>query len=191
MKKILWPTAMAQSSWAFTSAMVKQHWNDVKRGMGFGSPSDTPPSLSGPHPFSRSNLPSPGRQTADGTPADAPDSAVSKTADDRQSNDLESGGRTSFLKDMAQSHVDGARQMSNGPWMEFRKKLAQTWRPTRDYPPRGSIMVSGIVEIETPKSFVLVDVHAHWNPKLQKYDAQSMTMNVRRIQMKRQSPAVG
>ncbi|KAM0329463.1 hypothetical protein ACHAQA_004772 [Verticillium albo-atrum] len=189
LRKILWPTAMAQSSWAFTSAMAKQHWSEFQRMLGF----ETPPP---PSPFSRPRttldhpkIASAGRQTPDGIPADTPSGPGNKSTELQQPSDAPSGGKTNFLKDAALSHAGDVRQMSSGPWVEFVKKLSQTWKPTRNYPPRGSIIVSGFVEIETSKGFIVVDVSSYWNPKTKKFDSRSLFMNVRRIQMKVQSPA--
>lgn len=76
------------------------------------------------------------------------------------------------------------------PIMAFKVKLAQTWRPAKDYPPRGSILLSGLVELDTPKAWLVLDVTAAWNPKTRDYDARSMIIKLRRAQFKKQGPAV-
>lgn len=185
-RKILWPTAMAQASWAFTSTMMLQHWNQVKTFLGFEAPqasSPFPPSAA----LGKSSMSS-SRQTADGAPTIDAVNAVTKTADQNETEDAVSGGRTSFLKDFASS-ADGMRQMAVGPWMEFQRKLSQSWKPTKDLPPRGSIKVSGMVELETPRAFVVVDVFGFWDPETRKFPFPSLFMKVRRVQMKVQKPA--
>ncbi|KAJ0275597.1 hypothetical protein COL940_008719 [Colletotrichum noveboracense] len=196
LRKILWPEAMTLSTWAFTSALVKQHFEGISRALGFepSKPMSPFPSLPGGNvqqTKSEGPLPSANRQTPDGTPAENASHNVSKTSDSRQSGEPESGGRTNFVRDTAMSHIEGMKQITDGPAREFRKKLAQSWKPTRSYPPRGCILVSGFVEIELPRGFVVIDVWGHWNPKTEKFEPRSTYMILRRIQMKQQAPARG
>jgi hypothetical protein len=80
------------------------------------------------------------------------------------------------------------RSIAARPWQEFRKKFAQTWKPLRELPPRGAVLVSGLVELETSKAYIVIDVIAWWDPKTRKYDVRSMWMGLRRLQMKNQAP---
>jgi hypothetical protein len=75
--------------------------------------------------------------------------------------------------------------------MAFKAKMAQTWRPAPNYPPRGSILVSGLVELDSPKAWLVFDVRAAWDPKTRSYDARSMHLQLRRMQLKKQGPAGG
>ena len=75
--------------------------------------------------------------------------------------------------------------------MAFKTKLAQTWRPAPNYPPRGSILVSGFVELDSPKAWLVFDVKAAWDPKAAEFDARSMHLQLRRMQLKKQGPAGG
>lgn len=192
LQKILWPDAIAVSSWAFTSALLKQHYMDISRALGFESskPVQTFPSVSGGNMQQKTQgpLPSANRQTPDGTPAENASHNVSKTTDSSQADEPESGGKTNFVRDTAISHIEGMKQITDGPAREFRRKLAQSWKPTRPSPPRGCILVSGFVECELPKGFVLIDVWGFWNPKTETFETKSTFMNVRRVQMKQQSP---
>ena len=74
------------------------------------------------------------------------------------------------------------------PIMAFKAKLAQTWRPAPDFPPRGSILVSGLVELDTAKAWLVFDVKAAWDPKTREYDPRSMHIKLRRMQLKKQGP---
>lgn len=69
-------------------------------------------------------------------------------------------------------------------YAEMSKKL----RKTKDIHPRGSIKVSGFVELESDRAFLVFDVVAAWNPKTKEYDRNSMSLVLRRIQKKRQAP---
>ncbi|KAF9872566.1 hypothetical protein CkaCkLH20_10063 [Colletotrichum karsti] len=194
LNKILWPEAMTVSTWAFTSALMKQHFMDITRALGFepSKPAQPfPPPNGGNMQRAKTErpLPSTNRQTTDGTPAENASHNVSKTSDSRQPEEPESGGRTNFVRDTAISHIEGMKQITDGPAREFRRKLAQSWKPTRAYPPRGCILVSGFVEIELPRGYVVVDVWGHWNPKTEMFEPRSTFMVLRRIQMKQQAPA--
>lgn len=56
-------------------------------------------------------------------------------------------------------------------------------------PPEGSIMVHGLVEIDAPKTWIVLDVRAHWDPKTREYDLGSMQVLMRRFSPKHQSAA--
>jgi hypothetical protein len=75
--------------------------------------------------------------------------------------------------------------------MAFKTKFAQTWRPAPNYPPRGSILVSGLIELDSPKAWLVIDVTAAWDPKTKQYDPRSMYLGMRRLQMKKQAPLGG
>ncbi len=77
------------------------------------------------------------------------------------------------------------------PIMAFKTKLAQTWRPAPNYPPKGSILVSGMVELDSPKAWLVFDVKAAWDPKTKEYDPRSMHLQLRRLQPKKQAPVGG
>ncbi|KZL79049.1 hypothetical protein CI238_06847, partial [Colletotrichum incanum] len=195
LEKILWPQAMAVSTWAFTSTLVKQHFMGISRALGFESskPAQPFPPVRGGNMQQKTEgpLPSANRQTPDGTPAENASHNVSKTADPRQTDDPESGGKTNFVRDTAISHIEGMKQITEGPVREFRKKLSQTWSPPRQHPPRGCVLVSGFVECDLPKAMVLIDVWGFWDPRTKTFDSSSTYMNLRRIQLKRQAPARG
>jgi len=76
-------------------------------------------------------------------------------------------------------------------YVAFKTKFAQTWRPAPNYPPRGSILVSGLIELDSPKAWLVIDVRAAWDPKTKQYDPRSMLLAIRRLQMKRQAPLGG
>ncbi|KAK1986868.1 hypothetical protein LZ30DRAFT_241583 [Colletotrichum cereale] len=193
LETILWPQAMAVSAWAFTSALVKQHVMGMSRALGLEPSKPAQPF----QPIGSGNmqqktegpLPSANRQTPDGTPAENASHNISKTADPRQTDDPESGGKTNFVRETAMSHIEGMKHITAGPAREFVKKLVQTWSPPRQHPPRGYVVVSGFVECDLPKATVLVDVWGCWDPKTKTYVSDSVFMHLRRVQPKRQSPA--
>ncbi|KAK2027582.1 hypothetical protein LX32DRAFT_592412 [Colletotrichum zoysiae] len=192
LEKILWPQAMAVSTWAFTSTLVKQHVTGMSRALGFEfiKPAQPfPPIRSGNvQAKTEGPLPSANRQTPDGTPAENASHNVSKTADPRQTDDGESGGKTNFVRDAAISQVQGMKHITAGPVREFWKKLSQTWSPPVQYAPRGCVLVSGFVEFDMPKAVAVIDVWGFWNPRTKKFDSGLTFMGLRRFRLKRQEP---
>lgn len=80
---------------------------------------------------------------------------------------------------------------SANAWTAFKAKMAQTWRPAANYPPRGSIIISGFVELESPKAWIVFDVRAAWDPKTKEFDPRSLYLRTRRLQMRKQAPTGG
>ncbi|KAI1374252.1 hypothetical protein F4677DRAFT_426582 [Hypoxylon crocopeplum] len=87
------------------------------------------------------------------------------------------------------SVIKHTQEHTRGPWHEFKQKFAQTWRPIREFPPRGAIHVSGLVEITTPRAVIIVDASAWWDPKTEQFDVQTTSFRLRNLHMKRQAPA--
>lgn len=75
------------------------------------------------------------------------------------------------------------------PLVAFKQKLQKTWKRTPDHPPRGSILMSGMVELESTAAYFVFDVSAAWDPKQRAYDKRSMHLVLRRFQWKKQGPA--
>lgn len=74
------------------------------------------------------------------------------------------------------------------PLKEAVRAYTQEWRPLYTDPPRGSLAVTGIVQLETPKVFILLDVVAWYHPQSKTLDQGSMLVRLRRIKEKQQAP---
>ena len=83
---------------------------------------------------------------------------------------------------------DTLRSATTGPWQAFKKRYSQLWRPMRDFPPSGSVLVTGLVELEGSKAYVLIDVFAWWDPKEKKIDPRSTYLQVRQVRPKTLRP---
>lgn len=70
----------------------------------------------------------------------------------------------------------------------FRNTLAQTWKPAQAFPPKGSILVGGMVELESPLAFIVLDISTAWDPKTKSFEQRCMNLKVRRISPKTQRP---
>ena len=138
------------------------------------SPSPLPPTNNSPgDPGTANNTPAtPGTSTGVSNPLPtAPNPAASKQ---RSARDI-------YAVKVAQEHT-------SGPWQAFKQKLTQSWRPLRDYPPRGSISVSGVIELDTPRARITLDAFAWWDPQTEKFDSRSLVLHFRSIRPKTQNP---
>lgn len=83
---------------------------------------------------------------------------------------------------------ESVRTSIDAAWRAFRQKLSETWHPLRPQPPGGSVGVSGLVELQSKTSRVMIEVTAFWDPKTRKYDAPTMHMKLRSIRPRQQMP---
>ncbi|KAK8112256.1 uncharacterized protein PG998_008713 [Apiospora kogelbergensis] len=87
--------------------------------------------------------------------------------------------------------VYGVRLMAehtSGPWQSFKKKFGQSWKPAGNLPPRGSIGVSGMVEVVGPKTILTVEVTAFWDPQENRFDPKTIHMKLKPIRFRHQAP---
>lgn len=188
-RQALWPTALAASTWSFTKIMVEDHFKRAANMLGFNTP--PPPSLeqilAQHHKHMKNPIPSKeGPPSQLPPPLDSskpPGSSNPSLAGVSEDEDGEANPVTNVVTNL-QSHF-------MRPMMAFRAKLSQTWKPVKNYPPRGSILVSGFVEVDAPKAWLVFDVKAAWDPKEKDFDARSMHVKLRRFQLKKQGPAGG
>ena len=73
--------------------------------------------------------------------------------------------------------------------MAFKRTLAKTWHPPATPPERGTLLVSGLVEVSGTKAVCVLEVQAAYHPKESKW--VSVAVGVRRIQRRKQSPRGG
>ncbi len=210
-QRILSPTPLLWSSMAFAKTLMKQNATDVARMFGWEA-KDMPGVLNGPNtpPTNKPQpLPAPNssvqktlqriREESTRSPAEVKDPAAMVARKTQP-------GQTRSEKAPAPGATDPASQpgkpaaadrtthefvrgmTGNGPWDAFKGTWAKTFRPMRTQPPRGSFLVSGLVELETSRAAVVIDVVAWYDPLTKKYNAKSMYMGIRRVQFKTQSP---
>ncbi|RYO98082.1 hypothetical protein DL764_007212 [Monosporascus ibericus] len=208
-RRILWPSALAMSLWSFTGALMRQNATAAAKALGY-EPKQQPTmtmqqtmerihqQLQKPQPKTDSkapsSLPSTKSQVFQGSSADptspgAPASTGSSPAG--VGGPLPAAPNAAAGKQKSAREIYGvkmAQEHTNGPWRAFKQRLVQTWRPLRDYPPRGSISVSGVVELDTPRARITVEAFAWWDPKTQKFDGRSLVLRWRSIRPKTQNP---
>lgn len=74
------------------------------------------------------------------------------------------------------------------PILAMKQKLMKSWKPAPAFGPKGSFIVSGLVEIETTRLWVVFDVMAFYDPTEKTWDEKSMRLLPRRLQQKKQGP---
>ncbi|XMA18377.1 hypothetical protein WAI453_011168 [Rhynchosporium graminicola] len=191
----LWPSAVMKSFWSFVKVAFA---DDTKRvaamlGIGSASPPLTFDQLLAQHQQLIQDGQAPPLPAKASTPGLPPQG--SKEMIDTSAGKSESAEEESEPKDIQEVVIRiNSRTMAIyahffRPIMAFKAKLAQTWKPILQHPPRGSILVSGLVELDSPKATLVFDVRAAYNPKTKEYDPSSLLIQLRRLQPKKQSPA--
>ncbi|KAK3987674.1 hypothetical protein QBC44DRAFT_331046 [Cladorrhinum sp. PSN332] len=209
-ERVFWPKPVAISVWAVGKAFVSQQLAQVGRYIGFDidDSSHPPPTVGPPSPLPTSHNPDVQRmlermrQQATKRPEEVRDPSAMSAAGNAPTNaaPVPAGKapahpqRSSTANPGDNSRVTpadvllGQNPGPGGLSEEFRKKYAQVWKRIRPDPPRGCFAVSGLVEIETPRAYLVVDVLAWYNPKTKEHDRPSTWMSVRRMQYKQQGP---
>ncbi|KAK4160171.1 hypothetical protein QBC43DRAFT_325792 [Cladorrhinum sp. PSN259] len=209
-ERVFWPQPVAISVWAVGKTFVSQQLAQVARYVGFDvDDSNHPPPTSGPpSPLPTSHNPDVQRvlermrQQATKRPEEVRDPSAMSAAGNAPTNAAPAPTAKSPALPQRPSAANqsgngrgtpadvllGQNPGPGGLWEEFRKKYAQVWKPIRPDPPRGCFAVSGLVEIETPRAYLVVDVLAWYNPKTREHDRPSMWMSLRRMQYKQQGP---
>jgi hypothetical protein len=207
-RQALWPSAMTLSLWSFTSALITQNVTNFAKL--FGSEPKTDPMANnmqqtieriqqqlkrqpGKSASDSSSLPSQDRSdegstTSSLSPVDKR-SAGSTTTPETLGTGAGIGGTIPSVpsaKDMYM--IRTAQEHTSGPWDKCKQKFAQTWKRAPDYPPRGSIKVTGLVEINSPRAIITVDCFAWWDPQTKNYDTRTLKLQVRTIRPKQQAP---
>lgn len=85
--------------------------------------------------------------------------------------------------------VLGAMQDFGTALHVFQHSLIRTWKMPHAPPERGSIMVSGLVELTGSKATAVLDVRAAYHPKENRWVA--IGVGVRRLQARKQAPKGG
>ncbi|KAK4116092.1 hypothetical protein N656DRAFT_701511 [Canariomyces notabilis] len=210
LNRVLWPEPLALSSWAFLTAMTKQTAAEVAAFFGFGraEPPNTPSPgpTSSPLPTSRSpdvqkaleQIQS--RQHASRPPAEVsgPSSMSSATpAAPATRSSSQGGGEVSPSGKPTSGQGNGnepaRKQPAEGgigayigptPSQAFAKRWTQLWRPLRADPPRGAVLVSGRVEMESSRAWFVIHMWMWYNPKTRSFDSASSELILRRVIMK-------
>ena len=74
------------------------------------------------------------------------------------------------------------------PWKNLREAFIRERSALKPDPVRGSLLVSGLVEVHTAQAFIVVDVWGWYDPKTRSHSPGTVRLRVRRVQRKVQRP---
>jgi hypothetical protein len=208
LNRVLWPTPMASSFWALGTAVIGHKTAEIARYFGIAASNpDAQASSAGassPGPLPSSHNPqiqkaldrvrgnstrnpgevrNPSSMTLN-TPAPSggkPSAAAPSKVPASTGNPQPAGERY-----WGEDKVKSAVSAGFSPWQVFMKQFGKSWTPIRPEPPRGSVAFSGLVELESTKCWIVVDVLGWYDPKTKQFN--NVMMRLRRLQDKLQSP---
>ncbi|CAJ2500745.1 Uu.00g035980.m01.CDS01 [Anthostomella pinea] len=207
-QRVLFPSALGLSLWSFSGALMKQNAVTFAKLFGYEPKAESAVSVQQTIDRIHQQLKKSPGKTDSPSSASVPSTKGQATggsaADPMAPVDKRSAGSTASPETLGSgASVGGAvpnvpsakdlymikttQEHTSGPWQAFKQKMAQTWKPLKNFPPRGSLSVSGLVEIVTPRAIVTVDVYAWWDPKTEDFDPTTTILKLRTIRPKTQS----
>ena len=186
---VLWPAPLMKSSWSFAKVLVAENIKAAAYVLGIqvGSPPTTIEQVLARH-AELTRLP-PTKKDSKGGPSPLP--PLTQTPG-RMSIPTQPEVKASEAKKTDSKEVSIPLQAHlTKPLLAFKTEFQKNWKPARNFPPRGSILVTGFVEVDSPRAWLVFDVKAAWDPKTKTFDLMSMVLSLRRLQMKKQGPLGG
>ena len=187
-RNILWPSPMMKSSWSFVKVLVTEDIQSIARFLGLqaGSHPTTIEQVLAKHAELTRLPPPPPKDSKDGPSplpplTQTPGRATIPTRPEIKTTEDE---KTAIQRGPLQGHL-------TKPILAFKTEFQKTFKPAKNFPPRGSILVTGLVEVDSPRAWLVFDVRAAWDPSTKTYDPLSMVLSLRRLQMKKQGPLGG
>ncbi|KAK4997044.1 hypothetical protein LTR66_003470 [Elasticomyces elasticus] len=198
--RALWPTAAFNSLYATTRVMARMQWQKMKEMIGMGGDGKGSPEEQYRHALQMIQAQQQRRQGVGRTQTNTGASSTTETT-------------TTGAPDASSSpkpSISPSKSNSNAiPWLikppipstsdssvpialhVFTHTLSRNWSPaqTKTEPPRGCVVVSGLVEIRGERSRCLFDVTGFWDPQKNKYE--HVTASLRNLKRHRQRPKGG
>ncbi|KAL2022103.1 hypothetical protein VTK56DRAFT_6147 [Thermocarpiscus australiensis] len=200
LEKILWPRPAAISFWTLGTVLLKQKMMELANYLGFGAERtsivDVPrPPLAASQNSEIERALGRIRQEATRRPEEVKD--PSSLASPRASPTDASKPRGETLGVTGKPPLDQRSEVSAGqrswgkdsprsvealtPWQRFFKTYSGLRVPNIDFPPRGCVVVSGLVEIETSRTLLHVSVLMYYDPKTRALDQRNMHVVLRKV----------
>ncbi|KAF2146930.1 uncharacterized protein K452DRAFT_218712 [Aplosporella prunicola CBS 121167] len=209
LKRALWPKAVASSAWASTQYLWRVQMNRIREWVGLSPKTDPKTDLLEKQleamaraqqlaaSRSNSNNNNPGANpmpnnpassertvaaptTKDNTPSSAPSSASSKA---NSSNPTTPAEKNAGLPDFTPIPPPSIALTI------FSATLAKNWKPMALEAPRGTVIVSGLIEVQGAKARCTMDVVGAYDPVQDRYVV--LRGGFRRVQDKQQRPKGG
>ncbi|KAI1436897.1 hypothetical protein GGR50DRAFT_179370 [Xylaria sp. CBS 124048] len=205
-RRALWPSALTSALWTFTRALVSQNVQTVTKLFDSETQNLSLTDVRGILRRIRRQLNKSSETGSVSSPIQTQDRASSEsTGSSLPSVDKRSTGSTTAPATLGSgSSVNNAMPAmsrapegsvlralldhTSGPRYQFKKNFRQRWRGPTPYPPRGSIRLTGLVEIITPRHVITVDCVAWWDPQTRTFDAKSMRLVYRGVELRSQGP---
>lgn len=201
--RMLVPYPMMSGAAAFAKAFFQEHVNAISNYFGYNTSGNKPSitietqlkakkmmdahraalNASRPSPSSESRpseSPSPSASELDRPPPRSGHATPNTAASGREASKPSDKDAGSFSSPLPATIA--------GPWQAFKDNFLRAWQPLRFHPPRGCILVQGIVCLDTPKGRAHIDVKAWYHPKARKFHYPSMFLHMRAFTPLEQSP---
>ncbi|KAL1867359.1 hypothetical protein VTK73DRAFT_4206 [Phialemonium thermophilum] len=209
LNRVLWPAPVFFSTWAFGDTLFKQIGVDIARMFGYetktSGTSSTAPNSGGPssHPAGPSEAPPSHHpdiekaiQRIQQQVTSRPENVKGpRTVQPPPSASQDGQGSTPTSED--EGDLDGTsewfpghgtvREWTTRAFRDFTHTFARHRKNVREYDvPRGSLIVWGLVQLETSRAILVIDGFAFYDPKTGQVDPKSATLRLRRLAMKHQ-----
>lgn len=209
-RRALYPSIATRSLWSFATTLTKQNLDSAMQALGFGSEASSSEAttmqsfekaqktIDAAHQRLRGTTDPKGQQAGPSPPQPPrPDQATevnassavkSTAAGDNAGASLPPGPSTAGEDEEKARRIYFPMLDLKDPTSSFWRKLSSLWRPLYVPPPRGSFGVSGTIEFELPRAWIVMEVGAFFDPETDKFHRESLSFRVKNIQLKRQSP---
>lgn len=207
---VLWPRPVALGLWAFGTAMVKEQARQAAGYFGFAS-EDPNNTQARPNPGPQSPLPSSPspevrkaleriRQGTTRRPDEVDDPSSMSSSAGAAPHDKAMGvpdkpavdQRGPSEKETVEREHRGLKlplgDAMSQPWKKLREAYVRERSALRPDPVRGSLLVSGLVEVQTTHACIVVDIWGWYDPKTKSHSPGTVRLRVRRVQKKVQRP---
>ncbi|KAL1838918.1 hypothetical protein VTJ49DRAFT_2049 [Mycothermus thermophilus] len=208
LERVLWPQPLAMGVWAMGTEAFKQASRQVAKYFSFDAhEANNPPARSGSTPelFGSRSTPEVQkalerlRQQATRRPEQVNDprsmasSSSTSTASSEPSTPRDTSGAIADPNRKKQDDKPwiesvGLSVANSQAWRRFRETFAQNRRTKLLNPPRGSLAVQGLVELETSRAYLVVETMTWYDPKTKSLVPESTRMLLKGRKLKVQSP---
>lgn len=191
LKRALWPEAAFSSVYATASYIVHLEWHKMKQLLGLvPSPDEEIKELQKRNLQIMQQLTQLGAKPPPGHGPAATDTSQRVAPPAAGFSDAVIPSSSSSTKDKNIALPEGTSPANLVAISIFAHTLARTWKPLDiKEAPRGTVIVSGLIEVKGSKARVTVDVNAAYDPKQDKYVI--IKAGIRRLQDKHQRPLGG
>ena len=190
-RQTLWPTALFKSFWSFTTVMVG---DDVRRLGKLMGVEMTPPKPTMEEVIARHKQITKMKEKATAPSKDGPVTQAPVAADPARAV-VKASEKAIAGKAPEEAQMSPTTKIAMAfhahffrPINAFKTKLRRSWKPPGYYPPRGCILLSGLVEVQTTRGAMVVEVAAAYNPTTRHFDPWSTKMTVKRFNYNQQTP---